>query len=229
LDVGVYSPQIPEFGFDAHLMQFSNSPILSFDDLFLEQGVVFSVITMAKIISGSRPNDVVAGQDPDSTLSVPLSWARVEAIDEPQGVDRFAPTLDGRYVGVGGLFLPAGNYTIIFSSPFYQSWTYQGVYELDWSNVVSLFPLPPLCPEDATCPSFSPPLAAFTGQLSMGFLSTLSLEEDSKAISDCALRVAYHASPPSRWAGKQILNDSCMKQTQPIEYLLQSSKEPVKG
>jgi hypothetical protein len=183
IDVGVYSPQIPEFGFNAHLQQFLSSPTLSFDDLFLRQGVVFGLIIMAEIISGSEPLSLVVGQDPGTLLDVPLSWVRVEAIDESQDVDRFAPTLDGRYVGAGGLFLPAGDYIITFSSPFYRSWTYQGVYEVHWSNVYSLLPNA-LCPEGATCPSFSPPLAASAGQLNVEFPQTFSLKEELKTISN---------------------------------------------
>jgi len=185
IDVGLYSPQIPEFGFNTHLMQFFTSPDLNFTDLSLQQGVVFSLIIMAEIISGYGPHDMVYGQVPNSVPNspndtIPLSWVRVEAINDAEGIDLFTSTLDGRYVGAGALFLPAGNYTMTFSSPFYQSWIYQGIYEVRWSDVLSLLPLPGLCPENASCPNFSPPLSASTGQLDVGLVSTLSLKTEPR-------------------------------------------------
>jgi hypothetical protein len=150
LDVGVYSAEIPEFGFNEHLIQFTSSPVVDLPDLSLEHGVIFSVIIMAKVISGTGPYDFVNGLDAD-LQDIPLSWARVEAIDNSQHIDRLVPTLDGRYIGEGALFLPAGNYTIVFSSPFYQSWTYPVAFTVQWSQgPLRLLPNP-LCPEGATC------------------------------------------------------------------------------
>jgi hypothetical protein len=178
LDVGVYSAQIPEFGFNEHLMQFVSSPIVDLPDLYLEQGVIFSVIIMAKVISGIGPYDFVNGLDASLSEDIPLSWARVEAIDNSQQIDRLVPTLDGRYIGEGALFLPAGNYTIIFSSPFYQSWTYPEPFVVQWSQgPLRLLP-DPLCPEGRTCPSSSATLSA-ASQLFLGTFSTLSQTETS--------------------------------------------------
>jgi hypothetical protein len=176
LDSATYSLQIPEFGFNEHLMQFIPSPVVELADLSLEQGVIFSVIVMAKMISGTGPYDLVTGLDVNS-LDIPLSWARVEAVDESQHVDRLVPTLDGRYNGAGSLFLPAGNYTITFSSPFYQSWTYPETYVIQWSQgPLRLIPYP-LCPEGQTCESS--PLSASATQLNTGFPSALCTKPEN--------------------------------------------------
>jgi hypothetical protein len=171
LDVGLYTVEIPEFGFNEHLMQFVSSPVVNLSDLYLEQGVILSVIIMAKLISGTGPYDFVNGLDASLSVDIPLSWARVEAIDDSQQIDRLVPTLDGRYIGEGALFLPAGNYTIIFSSPFYQSWTYPEPFVVQWSQgPLRLLP-DPLCPEGRTCPGSSTSLLS-GGQL---FFENLSL------------------------------------------------------
>jgi hypothetical protein len=189
LDVGVYSAQIPEFGFKEHLMQFTSSPVVDLPDLSLEQGVIFSVIIMAKVISGTGPYDLVNGLDASLSEDIPLSWARVEAIDNSQQIDRLVPTLDGRYIGEGALFLPAGNYTIIFSSPFYQSWTYPEPFVVQWSQgPLRLLP-DPLCPEGSTCPSSSTSLSP-GGQLFFGSYSTpFQIETNTISVARFSSRV----------------------------------------
>jgi len=155
LDVGNYTALIPEFGFTKHFMQF---PIaVNFADLFLEEGVVGSVIAMASIY-GDVNGQVANWSD------VPLSWVRVEATNG--AIDRYVPTLDGFYDGVGALFLPAGTYNITISVAFYQAknWTNYPILlnrYVDWNQPVEINP-PPLCPVTALGCTDPPPAPSFT-------------------------------------------------------------------
>jgi hypothetical protein len=164
LDVGTYSaalnqPQLgstspPQFGFLYHFMQVLALPVVSFTDLFLEQGVFLQVIQMASLMQG--PGSVVQGfcngsclPNPPSQV-VPLSWAQVQATSANYTVA--APTSDGLYDGVGALFLPAGLYNVTFTDTNqYQSQTYNNFY-VQWGGSYSLTPQPPLCPTGTTCP-----------------------------------------------------------------------------
>jgi hypothetical protein len=156
LDVDNYLAQIPEFGFNKHFMTFLPSVQASFRDLFLVSGVYLDLVAMASIIQG-RPTDLVSGWVAGSTTNqtMPLSWVRVDAFN--QSLQRFVPTLDGQYDGVGKLNLPAGTYDIVFSVAFYNSQT-QMNFQVIWNGTYSLLPpRGPLCPNADTsiCSAFA--------------------------------------------------------------------------
>ena len=174
LDIGTYTPQIPEFGFNRHFMQKQTVTAIAFDDLFLDHGTFIDVISMARVNQGTRtnPNALVtgwvAGQSVNQT--VPLSWVKVEAMNGT--FDRSVPTLDGRFDAQGALFLPKGAYNITFSVAFYQPQSL--ILSVNWNDSVPVLPPQgPLCPTaDTSLCSFSaaPPLSlqivsTFTGNL----------------------------------------------------------------
>jgi hypothetical protein len=126
LDVGNYTAQIPEFGFNKHFMQLPTPLSISFKDLGFSPDPVVNLIAMGKISQGIRSTgpDYVTGEVPGEA-PVPLSWIRVEATNgtfiggcSPSlsgTIDRCVPTLDGIYDGVGALFLPYGTYDATLS------------------------------------------------------------------------------------------------------------------
>ena len=113
LDNGTYTAQVPEFGFDWHFMQPVPPSTITFNDLFLETGVVMEDILMAKIVSIS----VLGQADLPAFGLAPLTWVQVTASNST--FTRTIATLDGTYTGPGALFLPAGNYDFTFSQPAY--------------------------------------------------------------------------------------------------------------
>jgi hypothetical protein len=115
LDVGSYTTQIPEFGFNRHFTPLG-SMLTIFNDLFLEQGIFLNVFSMARISSSTA---LIMGWvvNPPPPV-IPLSWVTVQATNGTTTVS--VPTLDGAYVGPGALNLPAGTYNITFSVPFYE-------------------------------------------------------------------------------------------------------------
>jgi hypothetical protein len=149
LDVGNYTAQLPEFGFTVHYLQVLALPVVQFTDLFLEQGVTLEPVQMANITQG--PLSLVTGW----TFGVPsevaaLSWAQVQAVSS--SYSRTVPTTDGRYDGVGALFLPAGTYTVTFSDVQYQA--QNATLSVAWGGSYPLTPSQPLCPTNVkTCPS----------------------------------------------------------------------------
>jgi hypothetical protein len=146
LDVGTYSAQIPEFGFNKHFIQFSESTLIGFDDLFQAQGVFLSLVAMSRIVQDNTAAKLVTGWVAGVTVNqtMPLSWVRIDARN--QSVDKFVPTLDGQYAGQGALNLPAGIYNITFSVAFYQAQT-KGSFAVNWNGTYPLLPpLGPLCP-----------------------------------------------------------------------------------
>ena len=149
LDVGVYTAQVPEFGFNFHFMQIVAPPTVTFGGLFQEQGFVLGLVKMSLITLGP-PNGLVVGAVRNSIGGViPLSWVQVTA--GSAAFTRSVTTLDGRYDGVGALFLPAGNYTITFSVAFFQSQTVPSV-SVQWGQQQSV-PVPSgeLCPTGLSC------------------------------------------------------------------------------
>jgi hypothetical protein len=211
IDVGVYFPQIPEFGFNTHLMQYSTSPQVTFDDLSRQQGTFLTVIFMGEII-WQRTDELVSAEVPELNMHIPLSWARVEANSTTLNVDRFAPTLDGRYFGPGGLFLPAGSYTLTFSSPFYQSWTYPTVIPVGWNSVTPILP-DPLSPNvpPARSPPPNPTTSADQASVGASFQFPAFTQGLSLAIDPRVITRAREAD--SRISGKQtsrISNASCL-------------------
>jgi hypothetical protein len=154
LDALTYTAALPEFGFTVHFMQVLQLPVVSFNDLLLQQGVFLQAIQMALIYQG--PISVVAGYCNSPPASgfcyvtrpsnlAPLSWAQVQASNSTYS--RVAPTFDGLYDGVGALFVPAGTYTITFSDVQYQSQTMTNQI-VQWGGSYALTPptLTPLPP-----------------------------------------------------------------------------------
>jgi len=71
---------------------------------------------------------------------------------------RYAPTLDGKYDGVGALYLPEGVYNLTFSVNFYKDQTAPN-YRVTWNDNYSI--LPPfglLCPTAGSVGGCDPPL-----------------------------------------------------------------------
>jgi len=154
LDNGTYTAQVPEFGFDWHFMQPVPPSTVTFNDLFLETGVVMEDILMATIVSIS-----VFGQANLPTFNIaPLTWVQVTASNST--FTRTVTTLDGDYAGPGALFLPAGNYGITFSEPAYYTTQPPVNLQVQWGmGYPSGFtidppkgPLCPILPPAATCP-----------------------------------------------------------------------------
>jgi hypothetical protein len=155
LDNDTYNAQVPEFGFDWHFMQPVPPSTITFNDLFLETGVVIEDILMSTFISIS-----VFGQADLPTFTIaPLTWVQVTASNST--FTRTVTTLDGDYVGPGALFLPPGTYNITFSEPAYytpqtvklvvQQWGqgYPSGYPIDPPNAT----LCPILPPATTCGS----------------------------------------------------------------------------
>ena len=152
IDIGNYTAQIPEFGFNFHFMLPVSAPLVSFSDLSLGKGFVLSLFEMGWVYG------LVTGMSVTGTYSyIPLSWVEVSASNV--SITTWVWTLDGEYGsfdggvafdgGVGGLFLPGGSgdtsatYTITFSNPSYKSPLPVNV-TVTWGNGT---------PEDATlCP-----------------------------------------------------------------------------
>jgi len=160
LDVGTYTAEIPEFGFNKHFMRISAIVSITFEDLLFRRDAFVNVISMARVIHGTRtnPNALVAGwvAFAKTNETVPLSWVRVEAVNAT--ISRFVPTLDGRYNAQGALFLPAGTYNITFSVEFYQTQS-PVLLTVNWNSTYPLLPpLGPLCPiaDPSVCPTPSP-------------------------------------------------------------------------
>jgi hypothetical protein len=160
LDVGNYTAEIPEFGFKKHFIQLVSRPLIPFNDLFQEKEVILPMVAMAKIYQGVPPDLVrgwVFGNSVNETI--PLSWVHVTAENSTSPFSgRYAPTLDGKYDGVGALYLPAGAYNITFSVAFYKSQTGAN-YQVTWNNDYPL--LPPfglLCPTAGSVAGCDPPL-----------------------------------------------------------------------
>jgi hypothetical protein len=158
LDTGTYIAQIPEFGFKRHFTPLT-SLVTTFNDLFLQEGLILHVIAMARIISSTTP---VQGWVISTLGVIPLSWVTVQA--DNVTMSRSAPTLDGFYDGQGAINVPAGTYNITFSVAFYEPQTELNVY-VQWGGDYPV--LPPqgyLCPtaDPSVCSSASPapPLSA---------------------------------------------------------------------
>jgi len=156
LNAGTYTPNLsyiqgennpqPEFGFTVHFYQVLQLPVVTFNDLFLQQGVFLEAIQMAEVTQGATA--AVAGycNSPrgagfcyyyPSSEDAPLSWAQVQASNST--FSRSVSTFDGLYDGVGALFLPAGTYLLTFCDVQYQSPT--PVSEtLGWGNSLALTP-----------------------------------------------------------------------------------------
>jgi hypothetical protein len=157
MGAGSYSMQVPEFGFTARFLQVSTPPTVSFTDLFLQFGVVFSMIQMAIIMQGSTSlvqgfcsangGGICLNNRPSNVA--PLSWGQVQAVNSTYSTS--TSTADGTFDGVDALFVPSGTYNVTFSDVQYQSQTYVN-YQVGWGTPYSLIPIPPLCPTGGTCP-----------------------------------------------------------------------------
>jgi hypothetical protein len=169
LNVGNYTTQVPEFGFNFHLMQSTPPTAVSFTDLSQEEGIVASLLTMGIIFGGSPFVTGYATSDPTGP-GVPLSWVQVQATSP--NFTQWIPTLDGEYAGVGALFLPEGIYNITFSVAFYKSQTRTGV-QVAWGQSQPVLPPdPPLCPTEGITGVCDPPLTPASAQ-SQAFVSVL--------------------------------------------------------
>lgn len=155
LDVGNYTTQVPEFGFNRHFTPL-NVEYFSFTDLFLEAGTALNVIGMARIISSTSPvQGWVAGQS--AIAVIPLSWVTVQATNGT--LSRSAPTLDGIYDGPGAISLPGGTYDITFSVAFYQPQTLHNL-QVQWGGNYPVLP-----PQGYLCPIADPSVCASSGAL----------------------------------------------------------------
>jgi hypothetical protein len=162
LDVGTYTTQVPEFGFNRHFIPILTSVTSTFTDLFLISGIFLNVYIMASICVGVCPggSSFVGGwvAFPVTTEIIPLSWVTVTA--SSANFTASVPTLDGDYDGPGKLFLPQGVYDITFSDAFYLTATPFDTtlnFHVQWNNNYSL--IPPqnnhlLCPiaDTSVCP-----------------------------------------------------------------------------
>jgi hypothetical protein len=155
LDVGAYTTQIPEFGFNRHFISLATQ-LTTFTDLFLEEGIVLRVISMARIIS---PASLVQGWIANGPGRViPLSWVTVQASNGTINVN--VPTLDGSFDGPGAINLPAGIYNITFSVANYAPQTVLNFPVFWGGNYPVLPPLQYLCPlaDPSICPDPPPGL-----------------------------------------------------------------------
>lgn len=150
MDNETYTALVPEFGFNRHFMLLRAPEVITFNDLFLEIGVVMSEILMATVIS----DPVVAGWDQSATDTFPLTWVQVTASNATY--QRTVTTLDGSFAGVGALFLPQGTYNITFTlNPYYVPETQTSLPALQWGGIYVASLPPPniaLCPVGVTCP-----------------------------------------------------------------------------
>jgi hypothetical protein len=145
LDVGNYTAALPEFGFTVHYLQVLTPPTVSFDDLFLQTGVLLQAIQMAEIYA---PIFTLQGfVDPSGDVA-PLSWAQVQATNSTYSSS--ISTGDGGFSGVSAFFLPGGIYTItITDTNQYQPQTIVS-FQADWGNSYALSPIY-LCPTGTAC------------------------------------------------------------------------------
>ena len=142
LDNGTYTAQVPEFGFSSHFMQPVPPSTITFNDLFLETGVVMEDIQMGRVVS----DPLVTGWANLPAFDIaPLTWVQVTASNST--FTRTVTTLDGRYAGPGALFLPAGTYDITFSqTAYYTSQTHANL-QVQWGSQTPIDPPNgPLCP-----------------------------------------------------------------------------------
>ena len=155
LNAGTYTVAIPEFGFMVHFMNvILPLPVVQFNDLLLQQGVFLEAMQMAELIQQTslvngwcNPNTGDASYEGGSICLVPLvgvgldltalSWAQVTAFNST--FSRSTSTFDGLYDGVGGLFLPAGTYTVTFSDIQYQSQSTTTPITLGWGGSATAF------------------------------------------------------------------------------------------
>jgi hypothetical protein len=144
LDIGTYTAQIPEFGFKRHFMPLTILDT-TFNDLFLQEGLILHVVAMARIISSTIP---VQGWVDGTIDVIPLSWVTVQA--DNGTISRSVPTLDGFYDGQGAINVPAGTYNITFSVAFYDPQTSPNV-SVQWGG-----DYPVLVPEGYLCPTAYP-------------------------------------------------------------------------
>jgi hypothetical protein len=154
---GNYTTDVPEFGFNRHFTQQQSSLPFYFPDFFLETQVLLPVVSMAKVYQGLPP-DLVSGWIYGTTVNetIPLSWVHVTATNS--SYKRYAPTLDGKYDGVGALYLPQGLYNITFSVVNYKDQTYRD-YAVTWNaNYSVLPPFALLCPTAGSVGGCDPPL-----------------------------------------------------------------------
>jgi len=152
LNNATYTAQVPEFGFLSHFMQPVPPSTVTFNDLFLQTGVVMEDIQMGRVIS----DPLVTGWAnlPAFFDIAPLSWVQVTASNST--FTRTVPTLDGHYGGAGALFLPAGTYDITFSqTAYYTSQTHSNL-QVQWGATAVVDPpsgsLCPILPPAITCP-----------------------------------------------------------------------------
>jgi hypothetical protein len=149
LDTGTYSAEIPEFGFKRHFTPLT-SLVATFNDLFLQEGLVLHVIAMARIISSTVPVQGYVVNFPPPII--PLSWVTVEANNGT--ISESVPTLDGFYDGQGAINVPAGTYNITFSVAFYEPQTSLNV-PVQWGGDYPVLP-----PQGYLCPTADPSLCS---------------------------------------------------------------------
>jgi hypothetical protein len=186
-----YSAVIPEFGFTAHFMQLYAPPTVTFNDLYLETGVVVEAIQMAEVIQGVGPISGVGGwvAGMSSVSALPLSWVQVAASNG--SISRMTSTVDGDYDGLEALFLPAGNYLISFSVPFYYTQTTTS-FQVNWGGTYSLLPpLQLLCPiaEPSACSAVPSQSASTAPSLNSLNLLTTRNTTATQAIPDIACQI----------------------------------------
>jgi len=154
LDVGNYTTQVPEFGFNRHFTPL-DTVLTTFTDLFLEQGSVLEIISMARIISSTTPVQGWIGGGGSVGAVIPLSWVTVQA--RSGTISRSVPTLDGFYDGPGAINLPGGTYNITFSVAFYQPQTALNI-PVQWGGDYVVLP-----PSGFLCPIVDPSVCTSSG------------------------------------------------------------------
>lgn len=161
LDNTTYTAQVPEFGFNRHYMQIVPPAVITFNDLFLQAGVVMSELPLAIVFSNTITGWVSSTSA--GFVIAPLSWVQVTGMNAT--FQRTVPTLDGQYGGPGALNLPEGTYNITFSVAFFkpQSLT----LSVQWGGTYEAHPpAGPLCPLAGTpFSSCDPPPSLAISQL----------------------------------------------------------------
>jgi hypothetical protein len=163
LDKTTYFTDIPEYGFDRHFTSFNLSlPVISFHDLFLEQGAMIPLINMAKV----GADVAVVGVRCDGR-NIPMSWVVVTAQAVAQPLQT-TTTYDGNY----SLFIRGGGpYVLTFSLLQLYPATNPAIQlgNVGWGSTYAISP-PPMLPAGGTPTCDPSPALATLAQVPIGLI-----------------------------------------------------------